>query len=71
MKTAKIHSTQNLSGTLLRLWGLIIITAVCGGCSLGAIRTQSQMIGTMGTIQGKVANASDHTGPVIVYRYTK
>jgi pimeloyl-ACP methyl ester carboxylesterase len=29
------------------------------------------MIGTMGTIRGKVANASDHTGPVIVYRYTK
>jgi hypothetical protein len=29
------------------------------------------MIGNMGTIRGKVANASDHTGPVIVYRYTK
>jgi len=71
MKTPTILSARCLSGNIQRLWGLIILIAFCGGCSLGAIRTQSQMLGNMGTIRGKVANASDQIGPITVYRYTE
>jgi len=71
VKTCIILSTRGLSSHVLRLCGLMILLTVSGGCSLGAIRTQSQMLGNMGTILGKIANASDQNGPVIVYRYTE
>jgi pimeloyl-ACP methyl ester carboxylesterase len=56
---------------MTQIVALIIFIAVCAGCSIGKIREQSQAIGSMGIIKGRVNNTGDQQGTVIVFHYVE